>query len=96
MLVFFLAALSGVIALTMATSNAGRYTHEKEDQQEYLSVVSASKLILSTLSGVKIHFQSKFDESPDSVDDLTVSILDLVDSTVKEKKMFFKDQKFID
>lgn len=56
LLVFFLAALSGTIALTMAASNAGTYTHKAEDQQRYLSVASAARLILSRLEGVKVNF----------------------------------------
>ena len=49
LLVFFLAALSGTLVLTMAASNAGRYTHEKEDQQAYFSVASALELIQGQL-----------------------------------------------
>ena len=58
LLVFFLAALSGTIALTMAASNAGRYTHERGDQQAYLSVVSAANLILDRLAGLTIIYQA--------------------------------------
>lgn len=46
-LVFFLAALSGTVVLTMATSNAGRYTYTKEDQQAYLAVISAAQAVKS-------------------------------------------------
>ena len=58
LLVFFLAALSGTIALTMAASNAGRYTHEKDDQQAYLSVASAANIILDRLTGIKIVYEA--------------------------------------
>lgn len=53
MLVFFLALLSGALALSMSASNSGRVTHNREDQQAYLSVASAAKLILSELEGIK-------------------------------------------
>ena len=53
-LVFLIAVLSGTIALTMAASNAGRYTHEKDDQQAYLSVASAANIILDRLTGIEI------------------------------------------
>ena len=56
LLIFFLALLSGTVALTMASSNAGRYTHEKEDRQEYLAVVSAAKLILNRLEHVEVEY----------------------------------------
>ncbi len=58
LLVFLIATLSGTIALTMAASNAGRYTHEKEDQQAYLSVVSAAELILDRLTDLEIRFEA--------------------------------------
>lgn len=58
LLVFLLAVLSGTVALTMAASNVGRYTHEKDDQQTYLSVVSAANLILSRLDGVEIVYKA--------------------------------------
>lgn len=81
LLVFFLAALSGTVALTMATSNAGRYTHEKEDQQAYLSVASAAQLILDRLSRVKVKFEctkmkgEMYVQTPDSYNDIQSTIL---------------------
>ncbi len=57
-LVFLIAALSGTIALTMAASNAGRYTHEKDDQQAYLSVISAANIILDRLTGIDIVYEA--------------------------------------
>ncbi len=53
LLIFFLALLSGALALSMAASNSGRITHNRDDQQAYLSVASAAKLILSELDGIK-------------------------------------------
>lgn len=54
LLVFLLAALSGTVVLTMATSNAGRYTHTKEDQQAYLAVMSAAQAVKSEFeSGIE-------------------------------------------
>ena len=67
LLVFLIATLSGTIALTMAASNAGRYTHEKEDQQAYLSVVSAAELILDRLTGLEIRYEA-LDGKPDPKD----------------------------
>ena len=51
LVVFLLAALTGTAVLTMATSNAGRFTHAREDQQRYLSVASAVQLIREELTG---------------------------------------------
>ena len=64
LLVFFLAALSGTVALTMAASNAGRYTHEKDDQQAYLSVASAAKLILNKLESFSVEYKSTTQSPP--------------------------------
>ena len=74
LLVFLIAALSGTIALTMAASNAGRYTHEKEDQQAYLSVISAGNLILDRLKGVEIEYAGKTqNKTPISVDEININ-----------------------
>lgn len=73
LLVFMSAALSGTIALTMAASNAGRYTHEKDDQQAYLSVVSAGNLILDRLEGLKIVYEGKTsDEAPTTAEEIDI------------------------
>ncbi len=74
LLVFLIAALSGTIALTMAASNAGRYTHEKEDQQAYLSVISAGNLILDRLKGLTIEFRGKTEEVPKPEDKDKITI----------------------
>ena len=50
-LVFMLCALTGVAALTAAAANSGRYTHVKEEQQEYLSMSSAVNLMREELVG---------------------------------------------
>lgn len=86
-LVFFLAALSGTIVLTMASSNAGRYTHEKEDQQAYLSVISAAQLIIETLDGFEVTFQT---DGPYSPDGSNVS----VDFDTKNGQLFLGDTRF--
>ncbi len=95
LLIFFLAALSGTIVLTMATSNAGRYTHEKEDQQSYLSVISAANLILSKLEGIEVYFESTQPQSPQNDGEITVSFRSSADhkSSVKEE-MFLGDDTF--
>ncbi len=51
LLVFMLCILAGTGALTAAAANSGRYTHLKEDQQQYLSVSSAANLLKTELSG---------------------------------------------
>lgn len=100
LLIFFLAALSGTIVLTMATSNAGRYTHEKEDQQSYLSVISAANLILSKLEGIEVYFESTEKESPqndENNDKIKMEYLSTSDhKTEVEGTMFLGDKNFQD
>ncbi len=88
LLVFFLAALSGTLVLTMAASNAGRYTHEKEDQQAYLSVASAAKLILNKLEQAEVEFSSS-GKAPTSTDDIEIDNTNLTDLG-----LFFADLNF--
>lgn len=90
LLVFFLAVLSGTLALTMASSNAGRYTHEKDDQQAYLSVASAAKLILNTLEGASVEFRSQKEEMPQTADDVVINNT----SEITARGFFFADSKF--
>lgn len=71
-LVFFLAALSGTVALTMSASNAGRYAHEREDQQAYLYCASAAKLILSRLTDLDVVFRSTSKSSPVTSEEVEV------------------------
>ena len=89
LLVFFLAALSGTLVFTMATSNAGRYTHEKEDQQVYFSVASAAKLILNRLGQATIKFISR-GHAPESVKDIEI----LPESKFSDLGLFFSDETF--
>lgn len=106
LLVFFLAALSGTVALTMATSNAGRYTHEKEDQQAYLSVASAAQLILDRLSRVKVKFEctkkegETYVQTPDSYNDIQSTILvnnnNEGNDIPADLDLFLADQTFIE
>ena len=87
LLVFLIAALSGTIALTMAASNAGRYTHEKKDQQAYLSVVSAANIILDRLEDVEMEYTaSKGYPQPDEV---TVNY-----TTTGQSDLFLADEAF--
>lgn len=90
-LVFFLAALSGTLVLTMAASNAGRYTHAKEDQQAYFSVASAVKLILSKLRQAEVHFKSTQQRAPQGTDEIDIENTDLADLG-----LFFADPTFED
>ncbi len=106
-LVFLLAALSGTIALTMATSNAGRYTHEKEDQQAYLAVASAAKLICKKLGTTQVKLTSKLMNDghlvPRNSKDISqIQFLAVEEGTTEpaEKEisanpvLFFSDQRF--
>ncbi len=49
-LVFMLCILAGTAALTAAAANSGRYTHLKAEQQKYLAVSSAAKLMRNQLA----------------------------------------------
>ncbi len=49
LLIFLLVALTGTAVLTMSASNAGRFVHAREDQQRYLSVASAVRLLKDEL-----------------------------------------------
>lgn len=51
LLVLLICITAGAAALTAAGANAGRYTHLRTDQQRYLAVSSAAKLMRSELSG---------------------------------------------
>ena len=86
-LVFLIAALSGTIALTMAASNAGRYTHEKDDQQAYLSVISAANIILDRLEDVKIEYTAEHG-SP-KPEEVTVNY-----TTTGQRDLFLADEAF--
>ena len=90
-LVFFLAALSGTLVLTMAASNAGRYTHAKEDQQAYFSVASAVKLILSKLRQAEVNFKSI---KPEAIDE--PSDIEITSTNLNGLGLFFSDVNFGD
>ncbi len=49
LLLLLVCAVAGAAALTAAGSNAGRYTHLREDQQRYLAVASAVRLVRDEL-----------------------------------------------
>lgn len=51
LLVLLICVTAGAAALTAASANAGRYTHLRQDQQRYLAVSSAAKLVRSELCG---------------------------------------------
>ena len=88
LLVFLIAALSGTVALTMAASNAGRYTHEKKDQQAYLSVVSAANIILDRLEDVEIEYTAEHGY-PQLDDEVTVNY-----TTTGQRDLFLADEAF--
>ncbi len=62
-LVFMLCILAGTGALTAAAANSGRYTHLKADQQQYLSVSSAAKLLKKELSGTTFTAKARVTET---------------------------------
>lgn len=49
LLVLLVCVTAGAAALTSAASNAGRYTHMRQDQQRYLAVASAARLVRDEL-----------------------------------------------
>lgn len=49
LLLLLVCAVAGAAALTSAASNAGRYTHMRRDQQRYLAVSSAARLVRDEL-----------------------------------------------
>lgn len=51
LLVLLICITAGTAALTAASANAGRYTHLRADQQRYLAVASAAKLVRGELCG---------------------------------------------
>ena len=58
LLVFMLCVLAGTAALTAAAANSGRYTHMEAEQQDYLSVASAARVVKDEL--VKGTFTANF------------------------------------
>lgn len=104
-LVFFLAAISGTVALTMSASNAGRYAHERDDQQAYLYCASAAKMILSRLENLDVVFKSKSESAPVTDDEIEVILCkntkDSVGNIKREElndnntDMFLGDANFI-
>ena len=94
LLVFMIAALSGTIALTMAASNAGRYTHEKEDQQAYLSVISAGNLILDRLKELTIVYAgNKPGLAPMSTSEIDISYT-YTGTGTRKQDLFLADEDF--
>lgn len=49
LLLLLVCATAGAAALTSAASNAGRYTHLRQDQQRYLAVASAARTVRDEL-----------------------------------------------
>lgn len=64
-LVFFLiAAIIGSVVITAASSNAGRLTHMRGEQQAYLTVSSAAKLVRDEVNGIAFVGTEKTGEYP--------------------------------
>lgn len=53
-LVFMLCILAGTAALTAAAANAGRYTHLESEQQTYLTISSAVRLMKDEVAGTTL------------------------------------------
>ncbi len=63
LLVLLICVTAGAAALTAAGANAGRYTHMRRDQQRYLAVSSAAKLVRAELAGQSFSATAKLDET---------------------------------
>lgn len=63
LLVLLICVTAGAAALTAASANAGRYTHLRRDQQRYLAVASAAKLVRGELAGQSFSATAKLDET---------------------------------
>lgn len=63
LLVMLICITAGTAALTAASANAGRYTHMAEDQQRYLAVSSAVKLIREELCGRNFTAMAEMEEN---------------------------------
>lgn len=63
LLVFMICAFAGAAALTAAAANAGRFSHAEEDQRKYLSVASATNLLLEELSAPKLEISRAREET---------------------------------
>lgn len=63
LLVLLICVTAGAAALTAASANAGRYTHMRRDQQRYLAVSSAVKLVRGELAGQSFSAAVKLDET---------------------------------
>ncbi len=63
LLVLLICVTAGAAALTAASANAGRYTHMRRDQQRYLAVSSAAKLVRAELAGQSFSATVKLDET---------------------------------
>ncbi len=68
LLVLLICATAGAAALTAASANAGRYTHMRRDQQRYLAVSSAVKLVRSELAGQSFSSSAKMEEAKSYTD----------------------------
>lgn len=98
-LVFFLAAISGTVALTMSASNAGKATHEREEQQAYLLCMSAAHIILDRLSGLVVTFRSKWQQAPIFANEVTTLLTIEKNGKAEEwndkADLFLKDDNFL-
>ncbi len=65
LLVLLVCATAGAAALTAAGANAGRYTHMRRDQQRYLAVSSAVKLVRSELADRSFSATATLNETVD-------------------------------
>lgn len=81
LLVSFIAALSGTVALVMSSSNAGRAGYNKEEQQAYLSIASAAQLISDTFKNLTATVK-------ESGEDYSVTY------SGGEEKLFLADERF--
>lgn len=87
-LMFFLVcAVIGGAVLASSVSNAGRLSHQAEEQQAYLTVSSAAKLVRDELSGIS--FSAVDTDHPDLLNSFDLvsdanSLSDVVSEMVKD------------
>ena len=63
LLLLLVCITAGTAALTAAASNAGRYTHLRQDQQRYLTVASAARLVRDELCAGKYTAEATLTET---------------------------------
>lgn len=74
LVVLLVCVTAGVAALTAAGANAGRYTHARQDQQRYLAVSSAVKVVRAELAGQRFEASATLEQTSSRIDPETHDI----------------------